>query len=56
MPHSRLLYDELTFFSGPPRVGKTLTTEGLAEYLRRPLYSVCFLAYSLDYSDALDLR
>ena len=56
MPHSRLLYNELTFFSGPPGVGKTLTAEGLAEYLRRLLYSVCFLAYSLDYSNALDLR
>jgi len=55
MPYSRLLYNKLTFFSSPPRVSKTLTAEGLAEYLRRLLYSVYFLAYSLDYSNVLDL-
>jgi len=26
--------------SGPPGVGKTLTAEGLSEYLKRPLYAV----------------
>ncbi|KAL8698333.1 MAG: hypothetical protein Q9201_006630 [Fulgogasparrea decipioides] len=27
-------------FSGPPGVGKTLTVEGLSEYLKRPLYAI----------------
>ena len=27
-------------FSGPPGVGKTLTAEGLSEYLIQPLYAV----------------
>ena len=30
--------------SGPPGVGKTLTTEGLAEHLKMPLYVVCDLS------------
>ena len=36
-----VLYDRLTSTSsGPPGVGKTLTVEGLSEYLERPLYAV----------------
>ena len=36
-----ILYYRLTYtFSGPPGVGKTLTVEGLCEYLERPLYAV----------------
>ena len=36
-----VLYHRLTYTSsGPPGVGKTLTVEGLSEYLERPLYAV----------------
>jgi len=36
IPNSRLIH----IFSGSPGVGKTLTVEGLSEYLERPLYAV----------------
>ena len=29
-----------TFYSGPARVGKTLTAKGISEFLKRPLYVV----------------
>jgi len=36
-----VLCRRLTYISsGPPGVGKTLTVEGLSEYLERPLYAV----------------
>jgi SpoVK/Ycf46/Vps4 family AAA+-type ATPase len=35
------------FVSGPPGVGKTLTAEGLAEHLKRPLYIVCYILMML---------
>jgi ATP-dependent protease Clp ATPase subunit len=35
------------FVSGLPGVGKTLTAEGLAEHLERPLYIVCHILMML---------
>lgn len=31
----------IILLAGPPGVGKTFTTEGLAEEMQRPLYSIC---------------
>jgi hypothetical protein len=39
---SHPFYNQLTFISsGPSRVGKTLTAEGIAEMKELPLYNVC---------------
>ena len=51
-----VLYPRLTYTSsGPPGVGKTLTVEGLSEYLERPLYAVSLALVPLsglpDFSD-----
>jgi hypothetical protein len=52
------LYYRLTrSSSGSPGVGKTLTVEGLSEYLERPLYAVSHThLHSSSRSDLLDFR
>jgi Cdc6-like AAA superfamily ATPase len=37
---SLIYLNMLTWKSGPPGVGKTLTAEAVSEHLKRPLYSV----------------
>lgn len=51
------VYHGLTYTSsGPPGVGKTLTAEGLSEYLERPLYAVSHaLLRSSGHSDFSDI-
>jgi len=52
LPKSRLTH----IFSGSPGVGKTLTVEGLSEYLERPLYAVRHtLRRQSSYSDFSDI-
>ena len=51
-----VLYHKLTYSSsGPPGVGKTLTAEGLSEYLERPLYAVSLALRSSGRSDFSDI-
>lgn len=51
-----LFYKLIHTASGPPGVGKTLTVEGLSEYLKRPLYAVCGALRSSGCSNLLDFR
>ena len=44
----------LIYKSGPLGVGKTFTVEAVSEHLKRPLYSVGFLSYTLQSISLID--
>jgi len=52
-----VLYYRLIYISsGPPGLGKTLTVEGLSEYLERPLYAVSLAPLRLSSPNFSDIR